>query len=96
MLLKLWLGFDPRPGNVHTPWVQPRKKKKHKTKRGSNMCSDAILLKDDSGRDSGQTRGRHGWEAITVARAWEQARGLGGGRGNKKQLSCEGPSAFDN
>lgn len=40
------------------------------------MCSDAILLKDDSGRASGQTRGRHGWEAITVAQTREQARGL--------------------
>ena len=26
--LQLWLGFDPWPGNVHMPWVWPKKKKK--------------------------------------------------------------------
>ena len=24
--LQLWLRFDPRPGNFHVPWAQPKKK----------------------------------------------------------------------
>ena len=26
-------GFDPWPGNFHTPWVWPKKKKKKKKKK---------------------------------------------------------------
>ena len=32
VLLQLWLGFSPWPGNFHMPWVQPLKKKKVETK----------------------------------------------------------------
>ena len=30
--LQLWHGFDPWPGNFHTPWVWPEKRKEKKKK----------------------------------------------------------------
>ena len=33
VLLLLWHGFDPWPGNFHMPWVLPKKKKERKEYR---------------------------------------------------------------
>ena len=35
--LHLWRGFNPRPGNFHVPWVQPKKKRKDLLTNGSNF-----------------------------------------------------------
>ena len=35
----LWLGFDPCPANFHTPWAQPKKKKKKREEIGIFTCA---------------------------------------------------------